>query len=334
MNKKYQVFVSSTYEDLKEERKKVQEVLLTAECIPIGMEAFVADNDDQFNIIKRKIDLCDYYILIIGKRYGSVNKETQISYTEMEYDYAVEKAIPVLVFAINETINAIDDNDAIKAKKLAAFREKALKNRMAYIWDDINDLAVNVVSSISNAKINIVRPGWVRGGKYNTDELLEQINSLRVDNANLNKQNQLMEKTIKELTFDDAEEKFWDKIITIPYIHKKEKLDKRGRFGESRGKSKTEIGYFCKPWYEVYQYIAPYFYKRNSPSKLNELLISLIGEADVTIDESEVLKLKHQMLALNYIETHDVIPYRGKPFEDMVITKKGMTALNKILLTK
>lgn len=100
MDKKYQVFISSTFSDLIEERKKIQEILLMADCIPAGMEAFVATNEEQFNVIKKVIDLCDYYVLIVGGRYGSVNESTGLSYTEMEYDYAVENNIPVLVFAL------------------------------------------------------------------------------------------------------------------------------------------------------------------------------------------------------------------------------------------
>ena len=83
---KYQVFISSTYTDLQEERKKVLDILLMADCIPAGMENFVATDDEQFNVIKRVIDMCDYYILIIGRRYGSINKNTGLSYTEMEYN--------------------------------------------------------------------------------------------------------------------------------------------------------------------------------------------------------------------------------------------------------
>ena len=90
---KYQVFVSSTYSDLINERKQVLDILLMADCIPAGMESFVATDDEQFNVIKKVIDLCDYYILIIGKRYGSVNEKTCLSYTEMEYNYADRKSV-------------------------------------------------------------------------------------------------------------------------------------------------------------------------------------------------------------------------------------------------
>jgi hypothetical protein len=84
--KKYQVFISSTYSDLIEERRKLLNILLMADCIPSGMEAFVATDTEKFEVIKRVINLCDYYVLIIGKRYGSLNPKTGISYTEMEYE--------------------------------------------------------------------------------------------------------------------------------------------------------------------------------------------------------------------------------------------------------
>ena len=94
--KKYQVFISSTYSDLVDERRRILDILLMADCIPAGMEAFVATDVEQFEVIKKVIDLCDYYVLIIGKRYGSVNQTTELSYTEMEYEYAKQQQIPVL----------------------------------------------------------------------------------------------------------------------------------------------------------------------------------------------------------------------------------------------
>ena len=61
MEKKYSVFVSSTYTDLQEERKKVIDALLQMNCFPIGMEYFNAEDDTQWNIIKNLINECDYY---------------------------------------------------------------------------------------------------------------------------------------------------------------------------------------------------------------------------------------------------------------------------------
>ncbi len=82
LEKKYQFFISSTYEDLKEERNKAIQAILTMNQFPIGMEMFSAADDDQWKIIKEAIDSSDFYILIIGNRYGSIEETTGISYTE------------------------------------------------------------------------------------------------------------------------------------------------------------------------------------------------------------------------------------------------------------
>lgn len=191
LEKKYQVFISSTYTDLIEERKKIQEILLMADCIPAGMEAFVATNEEQFNVIKKVIDLCDYYVLIVGGRYGSVNENTGLSYTEMEYDYAVEKNIPVLVFCLDGNVDLPDEkkeNNPDKQQKLLRFKEKAMKNRLASIWKNMAELSGQAAIAIMKAKTEIDRPGWVRAniiGSYDGAELLSQINELRLENKKL-----------------------------------------------------------------------------------------------------------------------------------------------------
>lgn len=80
MDKRYQVFVSSTYSDLQNERQKVMHTLMNMNCIPVGMEFFPSTDEEQFSYIKRVIDDSDYYVLIVGGRYGSLSEEG-ISYT-------------------------------------------------------------------------------------------------------------------------------------------------------------------------------------------------------------------------------------------------------------
>src|SRR5215510_13194150 len=97
MDKRYKVFVSSTFKDLQDERQQVMQALLELDCMPTGMELFPASDETKWSLITRVIDDCDYYLVIIGGRYGSVD-DTGISYTEREYDYAVRRGIPVLAF--------------------------------------------------------------------------------------------------------------------------------------------------------------------------------------------------------------------------------------------
>src|SRR5215210_4059094 len=97
MDKRYQVFISSTYKDLLEERQEVIQALLELDCIPAGMELFPAADDDKWALIKKVIDDCDYYIVIIGGRYGSL-AASGVSYTHMEYEYALSQGKPVIGF--------------------------------------------------------------------------------------------------------------------------------------------------------------------------------------------------------------------------------------------
>lgn len=168
MDKKFQVFISSTYEDLKIERQKVQDIVLSMYQIPIGMEMFSAADEEQWEIIKDHIDNSDFYVLIIAHRYGSViedGPDAGISYTEKEYNYAVNNGIPVLAFIIDKaastTIEKIEKNpDSIP--KLQSFVKKVTTGRMVEWWTDADDLSAKVLNSLSKQIRRNKRPGWVR----------------------------------------------------------------------------------------------------------------------------------------------------------------------------
>ncbi len=220
MQKKYQVFISSTYTDLKKERAKVQEILLMADCIPAGMEAFVASNAQQFEVIKKVIDLCDYYVLIIGGRYGTINKETDLSYTEMEYNYAVSKGIPILVFAIDDNVKLAKANKESNAKlieKLKEFKKKAMTNRLASVWKDLGDLSGQVAISIMKIREEDKRPGWIRGDEYNPTELLQKITTLQDENRILNEENVVLKTSIDELTKQESDLEFEEYSLNVSY---------------------------------------------------------------------------------------------------------------------
>lgn len=219
-NTKYQVFISSTYSDLLKERKQVLDILLMADCIPAGMENFVATDDEQFSVIKKVIDLCDYYILILGKRYGSVNEATGISYTEMEYNYAIDKGIPVLVFVLDDSVEVDDDkmeSDDIKKGKLAEFKSKAMRNRLASVWKDQSDLMGKVAIAIMQAKNEIKRPGWHRGNDEEKERMLKQIEFLQAENEVLRKQISSDGISKKGVDFEEA---FYGKEIILHFTEK------------------------------------------------------------------------------------------------------------------
>src|SRR4028119_1976770 len=133
---RYQVFVSSTYTDLKEERAEVLQAIWELDCIPTGMEAFVASNESQWEVIKRVINECDYYVLIIGGRYGSLTEEG-ISYTEKEYRYARELGIPVLAFVHSkpdEIPSGKSEKSTELCEKLEQFRSEVMSAHPVRSW--------------------------------------------------------------------------------------------------------------------------------------------------------------------------------------------------------
>ena len=190
-----------------------------ADCIPAGMEAFVASDVEQFEVIKKVIELCDYYILIIGKRYGSINEQTGLSYTEMEYEYAKELGIPVLVFSLDESVEVSEDKKEKDPQKIAAldsFRQKALTNRLATIWKTQDELTGAVAVSIMRATKQIQQPGWQRATDYDEASLRREIMKLQKERdeleANLNtaKKQLVSLTTISDLAYEDYS-------ITIEY---------------------------------------------------------------------------------------------------------------------
>ncbi len=163
LKRRYQVFVSSTYNDLKEERRQVLQALLETKCIPTGMELFPATSTEQWDLIKRVIDDCDYYIVVVAGCYGSIGPAGK-SYTEMEYDYAVATGKSVIGFFHSDLDSLagskLETSDE-RRQKLTAFQEK-VKKRMCKPWSTPDALASGIKSAILHAIENDRKAGWIR----------------------------------------------------------------------------------------------------------------------------------------------------------------------------
>lgn len=161
MKKRYQIFISSTYKDLIEERQKVTQAILKLYHFPIGMEMFHADNAEQWCQIKNTIDMSDYFVLIIGRYCGTLFEEG-ISYTEKEYDYALSKGIPVLSFIIaddaKKELYGVETN-----KQQATLRKfvKKVKKLPCEFWNTADQLACQVTAALSVKFLEQNRNGWI-----------------------------------------------------------------------------------------------------------------------------------------------------------------------------
>jgi hypothetical protein len=204
IDKFYQVFVSSTQADLKEERLRVTNTFAKAGYVAAGMELFPATDQQQLEYIKRVIDRSDYYVVIVGGRYGSVDDEG-ISFTEREFDYARSKNIPVLAF-LHAKPSSIPvgktDEDSTKAARLIDFRKRLQTGRIVEFWTDANDLCTKAVIAVANAVNLMPGVGWVRGDNAINPKLLQDFELLRNENAEL--QAKVAQFTSDDLIFDSS----------------------------------------------------------------------------------------------------------------------------------
>lgn len=178
MDVKYQVFVSSTYVDLVEERRKVTEAILNLGHIPVGMEAFHASDSSQWEYIQRRIDESDYYVVIVGERYGSETRGK--SYTQLEYEYAVKKGVPVAAFLIGDDarkklpVNLVEFDKKAKIEKFRALCKKKLIKH----WENSDDLAYRVSQTLSEMMSKTPRVGWVRANQVPSSHVLNELAAL------------------------------------------------------------------------------------------------------------------------------------------------------------
>lgn len=192
-NKRYQIFISSTFSDLKEERAEVTQAIMEINHMPYGMEAFPAANETQWEWIKRAIEESDYYIVIIGGKYGSVNPKTGLSYTEMEYQYAEQVGVPTIAFLVDNNVDLAKSKieiDPEKSEKLKAFKDYIESKRMRKSYTSKEDLKAKVITSLLHLFNQYPRNGWIRSNSLKNYTPNNEVIKLMKENESLkNKEN-------------------------------------------------------------------------------------------------------------------------------------------------
>lgn len=323
MEKRYQVFVSSTYADLKEERQKVFQTLIEMDCIPAGMELFPAADEEQWEFIKRVIDDCDYYIVIIGGRYGSTTIEG-ISYTEKEYDYAIDKGIKVLAF-LHENPEIIplekSEKDSELRQRLYEFRKKVSQNRLVKFWTRADELPGLVALSLQKTIKTYPAIGWVRADKASSEELLREIHDLRKENDQLKA---LLAKHHNNI-----------KIIDIASLDEEYVICGTASISLDSGPINWCVKY---TWKNLFKLISPYLIVDELEEKIRNIMskslykeCSQLKAFNVSIDEEIFQNIKLQFIALNLIDIKGISISSGPIWQ---LTPYGKTLMLQIRTIK
>lgn len=318
-NKRYSVFISSTFKDLEIERSKISRALLEIDYIPFGMEVFPAINEDRWDFIKNTVNECDYYVLIVAGRYGSLDA-SGISFTEKEYDYAVSQGKTILAFLHKdiETLSESKRDNKSNNQKLKKFRKKIEQSPgLVKYWETSDELALDVISSLSNAVKSAPAIGWVRADKVASEELLSEINELRKKNAELESKISMLEKKDSPAVEDIAD---LEEEITI---------SGKSSSGYNRSSYPTSIK---MSWKDIFYKIAPFILTTPHEGHMESVVGKELGLG--IIDEQDFQTLKIQLMSLGLISCEYLSTVQGGMGWFWKLTSRGEKFLFEVRTVK
>ena len=343
---RYQVFVSSTYEDLREERQQVTQAILEANSFPSGMELFPASDDNQWELIRRVIEECDYYVVIVGGRYGSVASSGK-SYTEMEYDYAVSCGIPVLGF-VKDNLEDIPakfvESDADKLQKLRTFREKVM-SRSCRKFKDPHELGMLVMKSLMHEIRVRPQTGWVKASEARSPEDRRREDQLRKD----------LEEAENKIA--GLERKLRDRSVLTDEIHEEDLAQGDDIFVMHIGYRDNQKKYVSREvelaWDEIFQVIGPSMYgyilkkttSYNAPTGRypfedeleNYIRRKVVNESQnrkIDLQQYQIDKIVFQFKELGLICFHEQENDAGDVFRGITLTERGEKKLAELKTEK
>lgn len=146
--------ISSTARDLPAHRKEVMDACLRQGMFPMMMEHLPASDSEAISASIKMVDEAEIYVGVFAHRYGYVPKGHDISVTEMEYNRAVERKIPRLIFVMDKahpiTIDDVEQGEG--ATKLKAFKERVQTENIVNFFKSPEDLRAHVINSLSKLR--------------------------------------------------------------------------------------------------------------------------------------------------------------------------------------
>ena len=228
---KLQIFVSSTFTDLRQERQAAVEAILDNGHIPAGMELFAAGSEEQLKVIRTWIDESDILVLLLGGRYGSVEPKSQKSYTQLEYEYAEATGKPLFAIVMTDESrqrrvesgeSLLDLTEQSHQSRLQDFKA-GVTSKMCRFAHDTKDLRLEIGRSIRQLEGTHSFSGWQRGldtaktlaevtaMASRIDELQESVRKLELENTSLRQKSKKAmsfgERSFEEVLLDLSSQK-------------------------------------------------------------------------------------------------------------------------------
>lgn len=146
------VMISSTALDLPEHRRHASDACLRMTMLPLAMEQMPASPADALTLSREYVDKADYYVGIFAFRYGYVPEGHEKSITELEYDRAIQRGIPIFIFIAHEPEHRVSLAGVEVGEhelKLKALKERLRKNHVVGTFRSAEELRTEIIHALS-----------------------------------------------------------------------------------------------------------------------------------------------------------------------------------------
>lgn len=190
MDRRFQVFVRSAGLPADTVRQAVVRAVISLGCTPVIADAADPSDAEHAALIRRLIDDCDYYLLILGERDDAAVTHL-LRYTQAEFDHAASGRRDALCLVRNKgrrmpRRTAASDPDARAILK--SLRSRAELGRTVRCWQYDDELPGLTALTLAAAIRSRPAVGWVRGNLAADGQLLTDLDLLRGENSALKEQ--------------------------------------------------------------------------------------------------------------------------------------------------
>jgi hypothetical protein len=179
---KYHIFIGSTLDDLKNERKMLPRIVMELGHIPVMADYLDDTARNSQNLLQKIIEECDYFVALAANKYSDM--DGKVTPLVKQCSLAAKKGIPVLALVIDEkarSTKAKKEQDPALIRKLDSFKSR-LREGPYETWLNAPDLCQKAQSLLVQ-ELNInARPGWVRAEKLIDPTVANEISRLSSEN--------------------------------------------------------------------------------------------------------------------------------------------------------
>lgn len=152
------IFLSSTFRDLASHRAVLKLALESSGYRVYGMELFTANVRPPLETCLAELDQSNIYIGVIGEYYGSCPPGFKKSYTQLEYERAMKRSMPVFVFLTADDAQVTPaqiERDSKKLERLNAFKAQLKKQHTLAFFKDANEAAWQILAALRKHELKL-----------------------------------------------------------------------------------------------------------------------------------------------------------------------------------